>query len=225
MAITRSQQREIERRQREEYAAREQEEAEKRHALRMAVKASLDSMPESLRSLERNMSNLNTNDDISVATTTTTTMHGMYKLGRLAGREHTNPLDQPLNMDPVSKTDTQGLPKFSKAQIEAYNAQRQESMFAAISDTDISANSATYISNSSGGSGSAVTQVPRERLSSLSLESDLDSLEHRATNSPIAVRITEERRESVSTQEHTDSTATYEEFSINTEQHAASPPP
>ncbi|KAK4509561.1 uncharacterized protein ATC70_007914 [Mucor velutinosus] len=216
MAITRSQQREIDRRQRKV--------AEKRHALRMAVKASLDSMPESFKSLEKNMSELNTNDDISVATATTTTTHGMYTLGRLAGREHTNPSDQPLNMDPVSKADTQGLFEFSEAQKAAYEAQCQESMYAHISDTDASENSATYISNSSGGSGSVMDHLPKKRLSSLSLVSELDHLEYRGTNRVIDVQITEERRESVSTQEHTDSTTAHDDFSINTCQHVASSP-
>lgn len=222
MAITRSQQKEIDRRQRER---REQEEAEKRHALLMAVKASLDSLPESLRSLERNMSNLNTSDDISVATATTTTMRGMYNLGRLANREHTNDLDKPLNLAPVSKSDTENLFEFSAAHKAAYRKQRRECMFAHVSDTETSANSATFISNSSGGSGSALGQVPKERLSSLSLESELDLLEDReTTTNVVAVHITE-RRESVSSQGHTDSTVTYDEFSINTEQHAISFPP
>ncbi|KAL9543140.1 hypothetical protein MBANPS3_008259 [Mucor bainieri] len=220
MAITRSQQREIDRRQQEECARREQEEAEKRHALKMAVKASLESMPESLKLLERDMSNLNTNDDISVATTTTTTMHSI-----IANREHTNPLDQPLNTAPVSKADTQRPLEFSAAQKAAYKAQRQDCMFAAVSDPETSANSATYISNSSGGGSSTAIHVPKERLSSVSLESDMDSLEYRATSTTVvAVQITEERRESVSTQSHTDSTSAYDEFSINTEQPAASPP-
>lgn len=194
------------------------------HALQMAVRASLNSLPESLGSLERNMSTLNTNDDISVATSTTTTAHGMYKLGRLVGREHTNPSDQPLNMDRVSKTDTQIVFDFSAAQTAAYKAQRRKLMYAAISDTETSANSATYISNSSESSGSTMGLVPKERLSSLSLASDLDYQECRATSSVITAQITEERRVSVSTSEHTDSTVTNDEFSINTGQHVASSP-
>ncbi|KAF1796820.1 hypothetical protein V8B55DRAFT_1548028 [Mucor lusitanicus] len=219
MAITRSQQRAIDRQQ-EERAKREQQESSKKHALVMAVKASLEAVPESLGWLERNMSNLNTNDDISVATATTTTMHKLYNLGRLANREHTNDLDQPLNMAPVKKSDTEGLFEFSAAQQAAYREQRRESMFAHVSDTDASANSATYMSNSSGGSGSAMGYVPKKRLSSLSLESELDLLENSETvsSSVVAIQIAE-RRESVSTQAHTGSTVNYDEFSVNTEHH------
>jgi len=212
MPITRSQQREIDR--------REQEERQRRRELRMGIQASLASLPASLISLEENMNNLNTSDDIGLATSHSI-IRTPHRNGRLLGRIHTDPLDRPLNMSPVERTDTHMVPKFTSASESKYKENRRESMFGVASDTDTSANSATYRSNSSGSSSTEV-RLPKERLSNLSMVSELDILEYRATSNE-AREITEVRRNSLSILEQTDSTTTYDEFSINTERHTMPP--
>ncbi|KAL9542530.1 hypothetical protein PS6_009750 [Mucor atramentarius] len=179
----------------------------------MGIQASLASLPASLISLEENMNSLNTSDDIGLATSNSI-IRTPHRNGRPLGRIHTDPLDRPLNMNPVERTDTQMVPRFTSASESKYKENRRESMYGVASDTDISANSATYRSNSSG-SSSAEVHMPKERLK-------LDILEYRTTSNETR-EIVEVRRNSLSILEQTDSTTTYDEFSINTERHTMPP--
>ncbi|KAI8638007.1 hypothetical protein BD408DRAFT_423671 [Parasitella parasitica] len=202
MPKTRSQQREIDRKERE--AKQEKE------LLRSAIETSLAKWPASLDRLEKNINTLSTNDDLSFNTAPQNTK---YHQGRPLGREHTDPMNQPFNTDRPSISDTSNVPKFTAAAVKAYQAHRRESMFNAYgSDTDPSAESATFISNSSGDS-TTVLSLPRDPLSSLTVNSELDELRFR-NNSNDLIQIVE-RRQSVSSVTYQTDSSTTENFSIS----------
>ncbi|CEP10499.1 hypothetical protein [Parasitella parasitica] len=202
MPITRSQQREIDRKEREA--------KQETVSLRTAVEASLTKWPAGLDRLEKKMNDLNTSDDLLLHNAH---QNKKYHQGRPLGREHTDPMNQPQNMDPPSISDTSKVPKFTAAAIKKYQAHRLESMFyTQSSDTEASTNSTTFISHSSGDS-TTVLSFPRDPLSSLTVNSELDELRLRH-NSDDLIQVVERRLSASSTTYQTDSSTT-ENFSIS----------
>ena len=154
------------------------------------------------------MNNLNTNDDCLL---NVSTKIKAYRHGRPLGREHTDPMDQPFNIDPVIKNDLK-IPEFTAAKLQAYKIKRSENMYEPLNEADLFTHSTTF--NSSGESTTELS-VTRDPFRSLSLSSDIDEMKFRI-NSDESISV--ERRQSISeggsTVDQTDS-STNEEYSIH----------
>ncbi|KAG2204219.1 hypothetical protein INT46_008834 [Mucor plumbeus] len=200
MPITRSQHREIERKKREEI--------ERNNAIRTAIEASRSRLPTTLDYIQLGMNNLNTNDDYSL---NVSTKIKAYHHGRPLGREHTDPMEQPLNIDPVIKSDLK-IPEFTAAKLQAYKIKRSENMYEPPNEAGCFTYSTTF--NSSGESTTELS-ITRDPFRSLSLSSDIDEMKFRInSDESISVERRQSTSEGGSTVDQTDSSAN-EEYSIH----------